>query len=1105
MLGRCLGEKNISDRRNSKNLDSEVLTKVHNSIIIFECDKFCYCLAGNHWRLDQLKQYVKACEEEGVQFRRGEFKLWVKDDPYWNVTGFRKKLDRALKDLDGFTLIPKVKKSKSKRMSDVHISKEQEMLLNFLSVFESDEEKYQLLISTACLLKPDLKAQMAMTSSMLEILRHLKNKRSAQSIGLKDCIIGSALGESVKRCDIEKVGNLCIRAEKINSLREKRKKILTNDLQTFINPQLYSSSRGLPDSIRNIIEKFLLDDDVSHDDPSGRRLFIEGKSIPVRVMYTCGSEDTKELFDTSEYAQEIEDHEEGIYISKNRIEEVRQDMRYVKYFDKTTSGVDVKLTKAQLNYNVLRKVIKCNHPQCFDLFPVDFKEFLKRRQCFEKLKRDEQGELIYTDKIHDCEDELCVKCTFRGFLSSADWRKRVADEEAKSSRFRVIMEDCEPMSEATLNFHTTIAEFSTILEQLTDSLEKLEFKEKQLDKDEYDFVLPGTMEKEFSLISSMADSVLELVLKSSKSFKSLNRSYHLKMRDAEELEDLVESERLCVEFHKYTNGVESINDNISLISANSTFLIKNIIEHRSMLEGTFEVEETKEEQFETIYGHIGSLRFSLQCITANINRIKKITSDMIISFPIEEKNETKKDEYETSEKNKKQKKKKNIMEITSHPFKDKAREKDPSFEFIEQELVYYHYFDKQSTPGVKKQRFSYPISVRRKVCLGQFLVLAERDFSEAKTHLIRGEYQSYCRSQQIRKGLIPPGFGWVIADFSTNVEVPNSKAITDEQWRTTPQWSLENMISEINVSDLKKNNASTRITEKATDQGNMELDFFDQIDGEELLAQQLSERDVELPILKQENPGEESIFNPTKILRRSGHLPKSVEHDLHFFSTDTKHDTHLHHLNKQDYIAWLKTQMELLGICEWTDESPGQYLCVERFKHANDDVQKHKLRFGNLCHLTWPGKGKHKIDSTGANAARKVTKNALVDLGSRVKNIGVTVPYLNAKFEFPIAKAYRSRLQSRKYFGRIKHESVSTRPPKSRYYPLQNKKQSNFTKGNQSFYAHPRVTGGMFARRSSCVSCWYCTKKHPEPLKCVNSYAGEWKFGRFKRKPEVKF
>ena len=129
----------------------------------------------------------------------------------------------------------------------------------------------------------------------------------------------------------------------------------------------------------------------------------------------------------------------------------------------------------------------------------------------------------------------------------------------------------------------------------------------------------------------------------------------------------------------------------------------------------------------------------------------------------------------------------------------------------------------------------------------------------------------------------------------------------------------------------------------------------------------------------------------------------------------------------------------------------------------------------------------------------------MVDLEEEVQFIGKTIPYLNENHKYPTAASHRSRLVERQYWGKTKAESVKTRPPKSRYYPLRNKKQSDFTKGNQSFYSHPKVAGGMFGRRSSCVSCWYCIKKDPEPLKCVNSYAGPWKFGGFKRKAEVIF
>ena len=1059
-----------------------------------------------------MKKYVKDCEEQGVEFRIGEFKLWVHNDPSWSHQGknFKQQVELALKKLDTFAMNPKSQKSKSSRMSDIYIDEEQQMILDLLSGYETDEEKYKLLISTECILKPDLKARLEMVSSICELLTHVKSKRSSESIGLKDCILGSILGTCVKKTDLEKIGNLRVRSEKINTLREIRRKILTDELETFVNPELYKSSRGLPDSIKDIIEAFLLDNDVSKDDPSGRRMHINGKMKPIRILQTCSPENTKDLFDSSDFAKEVEIHPEGIPISKNRIEEIRRDMRHVKYFSQTSSGVDVKLTKAQLNYNVLRTVVKCNHPQHLHLFPVDYKEFLRQRLCLEKLNRDEKGELIYTNEIHRCEDEKCDKCTFIGYLSSQAWRTRVEDEEAQSSRFRAIVEDINPLGDEASTFHTLMLDLSSTLTELGELLEHLEDLENKLEHQNYDFTLPAAIESQFSCISKVANSALETDLKKSKTFKNLRRSFHLEMRDAEELEDLVQSEQICEKYYEYTDGIKTIEDSNALISANLNYLIKNSIEHRFMLQGNFEVEESMEEKFEAIKGHIGSLRFSLGCIMQNVNKIKNITSKLMITFPIEERNAQDKGGHDAEAKivGNVQKKKKKAVQVTSITFKDQIRDMDPTFDFVEEEMVQYHYFDKKTTPGVKGKPFSYPIRVRRKVPFGQFLVLAERDFSDAKTHFIRGQYQSFCRSQQIRKGLIPPGFGFLLADFSTNVEVANSKFITDEQWRKTPQWSLENMIAEINVNDLKDNN-NGHISSKDT-KGHVEklvpVVDWEKIDGDEFLKIQILERDAELPSLKEKYPTEESIHNPTLILRRSGHLPKSVEYHLHFFSSDTKHDTHLHNLNKQDAMEWIKSKMkELLGIEEWTDECPTQYLNVERFKSVNDDVQMHNLIFGNLCHLSWPGWGKCKIDMTGANATRKVKKNAIVDLGTRVQNIGVTVPYLNENFEFPEATSHRSRLQSRKYFGRIKHKSISTRPPKSRFYPLQNKEQSDFTKGNQCFYAHPKVTGGMFARRSSCVSCWYCTKENPEPLKCINSYAGKWRFGRFKRKGEVTF
>ena len=261
---------------------------------------FFYSLAIYDWKLYQLKEYVQACKKEGVEFRKGEFKLWVNHDECWSDhgKGFNRQVEAALKNLDNLTLNPKSQKSKSSRMSDVYVDEEHQKLLNVLSDYKSDEEKYEHLISTACLLKPELKSRLKMVSSLVEILTHIKNKRSAHSLGLKDCILGSILGDSVKTSDLEKIGNIRVRSEKVDALREARKKLLNDEIQTFINTELYASSRRLPDAIRHIIEAFLLDDDVTQDNSSGRRLFFEGKMKPIRVLYTLNPENTKDLFDS---------------------------------------------------------------------------------------------------------------------------------------------------------------------------------------------------------------------------------------------------------------------------------------------------------------------------------------------------------------------------------------------------------------------------------------------------------------------------------------------------------------------------------------------------------------------------------------------------------------------------------------------------------------------------------------------------------------------------------------------------------------------------------------------------------------------------------------
>ena len=931
-----------------------------------------------------MQLYLRACEENKVNFEVDEFRLWVWGDENWcrEMLNLNRQIDRALMELKNFSLIRRSKKSKSSRMSDVYISEEQQRILNMLSEYETDEEKLEVLISTANILDPSLKSRIEMMKSIQEILKALSIKRSAESIGLKNCIIGSVLGNTVRNHDLKKI-DVVVRDEKLNELRTQREKILLGEEKSFINKELYASSRGLDDEVKSILQRFLLDDDVSHDDLSGRRMHINGKMEPIRILYTCGPRYTKALFDASPYAAEVEDHPKGIFISKERIEGVRLEMRYVKYFEKTSSGVDEIEAKAQLNYCELRKRVKANHPEHLHLFPVDWKEFLRNRICLEKLQKDESGDLIYTEAIHDCEDERCEKCTFQGFLSTPEWRQRVEMEENESSRLKVIIEDSNPLNEEIQDFHQIITNQFKNLSNLATEFENLEKIQGEIDRKNFDFTSLGDDIVEiFERISEILDKGLDADKKRTKQFKNFRRSFHLSLRDVEEMEDVMTSEEESKIYYKYIKGMKKMQSSTLTMTANLHYLCKNIIEHRNLLQGHFEIEEDNDEKWDTIDGHLGSLKLSNEIMLKVLHEILETTKNMAESFPMENIEKLKgvektkameetDDESSSKIKTKRKKKKKQCI-LTSHNFYSQVKEKDPTFAFIEEEMIDYHYFEDKSTKGQRKVKFSYSTRVRRKLPFGQFLVLVERDFSVAKNHLIRGDYQSWCRSQQIRKGLIPPECGWVIADFSTNVEVCNAKSITDSQWRTKPQWSLENMIAEFNQNDLdefKKSKARSNRTNEAP-----EIEMECHLDGEEFLKSQLQERDLELVELKKQYPGEESIFNPTKILRKSGHIPKSVEYNLHFFSTDTKHDTHLHNLNREDYVKWAKDKINLTGIIGWSDKCTNQFLCVERFKKVSEDVQKYKLKNGNWCHLTWKGKGKGKIDLTGANATRKVKK-----------------------------------------------------------------------------------------------------------------------------------
>ena len=248
--------------------------------------------------------------------------------------------------------------------------------------------------------------------------------------------------------------------------------------------------------------------------------------------------------------------------------------------------------------------------------------------------------------------------------------------------------------------------------------------------------------------------------------------------------------------------------------------------------------------------------------------------------------------------------------------------------------------------------------------------------------------------------------------------------------------------------------------------------------------------------LLKENPHQMNLVNPNKILYQNGSYYNTAEYNAHFFSSDTKHDGHLHALNQDECIVFFKKFAEIKGIMCWSDRPTNQYLNVTTLANNKKMVRRHALIYGASLNHTGSGKGKGKIDLIGAVASRTYKGRIVKKLGAKSTLLSRVIPELNTHHKFPRSSSNRSRLLSRHYFGRKRSASVSTRPKKAPYKTLKRVKVTECHQFFVNFSDNPKQNG-TFARSRSCNVCYFCTKSPPEYLMCCNSYAGEWDYDGF--------
>ena len=1200
-------------------------------------------------------------------------RVWLGTDPQWGTPDilFRRQVAKLRKNIENFVLLPMSQLDQCPRIKRQSITNEVDAVLNAVSFLGSDEEKVQGLLQAVYELDSKIRLKLIAADNAIQLMQTvLVNSRHPDLLLTKSTILGSMISSNIRNSEIsalfddqsrEDEGSRRFRIEELERLREKREEMLKKETKSFKNESLYPGTSHYGEEVISLIRKFLEDEKVSHEHLGGQRVYLTTEGAKeVRVMETFDKFETHSLFyEMEDYGGKcIREHE--CQPGPNKIEEIRKELKYLKYYRKCTSGVDPTLVVVMRNYREFRLKVREENEQLYEKLPVSYKNFLKSRVCLDLLEKDFEGDYILTSKIHDCEDENCERCTFLGYLSSSKWRELNNEAKKKAKKFQIVLEDSDPLpqelklanelcdvlaeefSKEDNLFKNILLEFQTLLDTNVSSATPEQDKTCSTNNKKFKDILSHYE-------SSKPDCDRALTL-ADKQFRSMRRRFYVDLREAEDDEDEVVNEEETEAFYSNEDNVEELEllfEDLCAAYGRKERLLKSLLVSEEDWEQQDEILEKMNKKLRVLkHSHLMYGK-CLKQICDMLSKLSLVFPDILMpdsdgemdseeestgnysdsenEISCNENSDTDRENEQESTKNEGEDATAGVDEegLTTVTFYDWVKKTgvdgNENFEFDEDEMIDFFFFDQKKTSGVRGKQFFYPTLLKKRITVGQFLAEFESQCSLAKKHLILGEHQNYVRSQELRKGCIPRNIMRMNFDFSTNIESRDAECITDNQWRKLRQWSLENYLIDIPWQDLKSNltndedtfvedeeklnkllaeladgktnavklaqnleslidadsndgcnvgeeqnceNFEVRVL-KSKEEADEELlkkqklvehslwnkvskilktnntgsencdsqtsknhdacdiaindsengettaddeefkeaeqeDEFNEIDensltGNELLQYKIKKRDAIMKKMLEKNPHQLNLVNPNKILYKNGSYYNTVEYNAHCFSSDTKHDAHLHYLNQDEVITFFKKFAHIKGIQCWSDRPTNQYLNVTTLVNNKKMVQRHALIYGANLNHSASGKGKGKVDLIGAVASRTYKGRIVKTLGAKSTLLARVIPELNTHHKFPRSASRRSRLLSRHYFGRKRSASVSTRPKKKQWKTLKNIKVTQCHQFYINFSDNPKQFGA-YARSRSCNVCYFCTKDPPEVLMCCNSYCGEWAY-----------